>query len=190
MRRAAVQAFRSARRPCLRKLVRNRFFVPAPVSHGLVGYRALSSRRERTSSVILTSSMQTKTFIALVSAAVASGAFYAYKGTTPSATPSTADHLRSLSTSGPASGDGESTRRALIVDHQNNLFTATVDGPLSKETDDYGRKVLEMLTPEQATQKLRKNEESWTVGRGQGVVRYDVVQLPSNDPIEGMCISI
>jgi pyruvate dehydrogenase phosphatase len=55
---------------------------------------------------------------------------------------------------------------------------------LAKETDDYGRKVLEMLTPEQATQKLRKNEESWLVGRGQGVVRYDVVQIPSNDPIE------
>jgi pyruvate dehydrogenase phosphatase len=55
---------------------------------------------------------------------------------------------------------------------------------LSKETDDYGRKVLEMLTPDQATQKLRKNEESWLIGRGQGVVRYDVVQIPSNDPIE------
>jgi pyruvate dehydrogenase phosphatase len=69
---------------------------------------------------------------------------------------------------------------------QGNIYTGTItgDGPLSKDTDDYGRKVLEMLTPEQATQKLRKNEESWLVGRGQGVVRYDVVQIPSNDPIE------
>ena len=69
---------------------------------------------------------------------------------------------------------------------QGSLYTGTItgDGPLSKETDDYGRKVLEMLTPEQATQKLRKNEESWLVERGQGVVRYDVVQIPSNDPIE------
>jgi pyruvate dehydrogenase phosphatase len=41
-----------------------------------------------------------------------------------------------------------------------------------------------MMTPEQATHKLRKNEESWLVGRGPGVVRYDVVQIPSNDPIE------
>ena len=41
---------------------------------------------------------------------------------------------------------------------------------------EYGRRVVEMLTPEQATAKLRKNEESWLVGRGQGVVRYDVVQ--------------
>lgn len=41
-----------------------------------------------------------------------------------------------------------------------------------------------MLTPEQATQKLRRNEESYYVNRGKGVVRYDVVQIPSNDPIE------
>lgn len=78
-----------------------------------------------------------------------------------------------------------STRRALVVE-QGQLYSGTIvgDGPLSKETDDYGRKVLEMLTPEQATAKLRKNEESWLVGRGKGVVRYDVVQIPSNDPIE------
>ncbi|KAF2185406.1 protein serine/threonine phosphatase 2C [Zopfia rhizophila CBS 207.26] len=122
---------------------------------------------------------------ALVSAAVATGAFYAYKGTNPSSTstPTTADYSRSLST---ASGEqAEPTRRALVVG-QGSLYTGTItgDSPLSKETDDYGRKVLEMLTPEQATQKLRKNEESWLVGRGQGVVRYDVVQIPSNDPIE------
>ena len=41
-----------------------------------------------------------------------------------------------------------------------------------------------MLTPEQASAKLRTNEESYLVGRGEGVVRYDVVQIPSNDPIE------
>lgn len=69
---------------------------------------------------------------------------------------------------------------------QDQLYTGTVtgDGPLSKETDDYGRKVLEMMTPEQATSRLRRKEESFLVGRGQGVVRYDVVQLASNDPIE------
>ncbi|SLM40848.1 pyruvate dehydrogenase phosphatase [Lasallia pustulata] len=41
-----------------------------------------------------------------------------------------------------------------------------------------------MLTPDQATQTIRRNEESYLVGRGRGVVRYDVVQLPSNNPIE------
>lgn len=68
----------------------------------------------------------------------------------------------------------------------DSIYTGSIEGdePISKYTDDSGRKVLEMLTPEQATQKLRRNEESYFVGRGQGVVRYDVVQIPSNDPIE------
>lgn len=79
----------------------------------------------------------------------------------------------------------QAVRRAIVVGQQG-LYSGTVtgDGPLSKETDDQGRKILEMMSPEQATQKLRKNEESWLVQRGRGVVRYDVVQLPSNDPIE------
>lgn len=79
----------------------------------------------------------------------------------------------------------EAVRKALIVE-QGQLFTAQIpaDQPISKETDYSGRKVLEMLTPEQATAKLRTNEESYVVGRGAGVVRYDVVQIPSNDPIE------
>ena len=55
---------------------------------------------------------------------------------------------------------------------------------LVARTDDAGKKVLGMLTPEQATQKLRRNEESYLIGRGRGVIRYDVVQIPSNDPIE------
>ncbi|PSN68606.1 protein serine/threonine phosphatase 2C [Corynespora cassiicola Philippines] len=124
--------------------------------------------------------MQIRSFTgALVAAAVASGAFYAYRGT---ATPGAVDQARSAST---AADTAETTRRALVVDGGRLISgTITGTGPLSKETDDYGRKLLEMLTPEQATAKLRKNEESWLVGRGQGVVRYDVVQIPSNDPIE------
>lgn len=79
----------------------------------------------------------------------------------------------------------EPTRRALVVEN-DQFYTGEIigDAPLSKDTDDAGRKVLEMLTPDQATQKLRRNEESYLVGRGRGVVRYDVVQIPSNDPIE------
>ncbi|KAL7624712.1 [Pyruvate dehydrogenase [acetyl-transferring]]-phosphatase 1, mitochondrial [Parahypoxylon ruwenzoriense] len=50
--------------------------------------------------------------------------------------------------------------------------------------DGSGRNVLEMLTPEQATEKLRQHEASFIVNRGQGVLRYDIVQLPSNNPIE------
>ena len=46
------------------------------------------------------------------------------------------------------------------------------------------RKVLQLLTPEECTTKLRSNEESYLVSRGNGVYRYDVNQLASNDPIE------
>lgn len=79
----------------------------------------------------------------------------------------------------------ESTRKALVVEN-DQFYTGDIigDEPISKYTDESGRRVLEMLTPEQATRKLRRNEESYLVGRGRGVVRYDVVQLPSNDPIE------
>ena len=79
----------------------------------------------------------------------------------------------------------ESTRRALVVDNDQFYTGAIVgDGPLAKDTDDYGRKVVEMLSPEDATKLLRRNEESYLVNRGTGVVRYDVVQVASNDPIE------
>ena len=79
----------------------------------------------------------------------------------------------------------EQTRRALVVEN-DQFYTGDIYGnePLSKDTDTSGRMVLEMLTPEQATQKLRQHEESYMVGRGQGVVRYDLVQLASNNPIE------
>ncbi|POS87056.1 hypothetical protein EPUL_001779, partial [Erysiphe pulchra] len=76
-------------------------------------------------------------------------------------------------------------RNAVAVD-PNPLHTSVIpeNVPLYKETDESGTKFLGMMTPEQATNKLRRNEESYLVGRGKGVKRYDIVQIPSNDPIE------
>lgn len=125
---------------------------------------------------------------AVGAAAVAGGAWYAYRGSGAS---QRAGHATSPAyTQSPTAGatpdqapDG--LRKALVVE-QGELYTSVIpEGqPLSKETDDYGRKVLEMMNTDQVTQKLRTNEESYIVGRGRGVVRYDVVQIPSNDPIE------
>jgi pyruvate dehydrogenase phosphatase len=146
--------------------------------------------------------------IIFVSSLGAIGAWYAYKGdgpqqllqntTSPFLSPSITQP-RSLSTAAGAytqfsvapeiptssAAAANSPRRALVVDN-DQFYTGDIpdEAPLSKDTDDDGRKVLEMMTPEQATQRLRRNEESFLVGRGRGVVRYDVVQLPSNDPIE------
>jgi pyruvate dehydrogenase phosphatase len=73
-----------------------------------------------------------------------------------------------------------------LVVEQGQIFATEIpaDMKISKETDFSGRKTVEMLTAEQATAKLRTNEESYLVSRGTGVIRYDVVQIPSNDPIE------
>ena len=78
-----------------------------------------------------------------------------------------------------------STRRALVVE-DDQFYAGDIQGdqPLTKETEASGRIVVEMLTSEQVTQKLRQNEESYAVGRGRGVVRYDVTQVASNNPIE------
>ena len=96
------------------------------------------------------------------------------------------------SASSPRASDGtgeeiapQSQRKALVVEN-DQFYTHDIsdDAPLSKETGAQGQQQLEMLTPEQATEKLRRTEESYLVGRGRGVVRYDVVQIPSNNPIE------
>ena len=55
--------------------------------------------------------------------------------------------------------------------------------PLDKQTEEQDYQ-MGTLTTEQATQKLRKTEESYLVGRANGVVRYDLVQVASNNPIE------
>jgi pyruvate dehydrogenase phosphatase len=163
-------------------------------------------RRYSTGSAPLQSSMRVpKLPLAFVSTLGAIGAWYAYRGggtqhllqkpDLPSAAPQTralstasnafAEATETLQSRTSAVSPAESTRRALVVDN-DQFYTGQIvgDEPLSKDTDDSGRKVLEMMTPEQATERLRKTEESFLVGRGRGVVRYDVVTLPSNDPIE------
>lgn len=121
--------------------------------------------------------------VALVSTLVGYGAWYTYNGT--ASLDKSQSLTRSLTTGAAGAGDAAPTRAVLVVG-ADQLHTGTFvgEGPISKTTSDDGRKVIEMLTPEQATQKLRKTEQSFLVNRGQGVVRYDLVQLPSNDPIE------
>lgn len=120
--------------------------------------------------------------VALVSSLVGYGAWYTYKGN------GALDQSfgRALSTT-PTQllGDATPIRNVLVVG-ADELHTGTFvgEGPISKNADGSGRNVLEMLTPDQATEKLRQNEASFLVNRGQGVLRYDIVQLASNNPIE------
>ncbi|KAI9680514.1 MAG: hypothetical protein M1817_003954 [Caeruleum heppii] len=127
---------------------------------------------------------------ALLSTLVGTGAWYAYRD--PSMSRPFSNSSSPLPPAVTSPTDPTQPRRAVVVEN-DALFlsplppsSSRVSEPLSKTHTDTasGRTVLEMLTPEQVTQKLRTNEESYLVGRGRGVVRYDVVQIPSNNPIE------
>lgn len=179
MRRAAVKAFRTARLVPFRSFARGGF----QSSSYALGIRHSSGQVPKPA--VAASSMYIRRFsVVLVSSLVGYGAWYTYKGQT--ANPSAVgQQAQQFSTSPYPAAEPSFERKALIVG-ADELYTGAItgDGPISKDTDESGRKVLEMLTPEQATQRLRRNEESYLVGRGKGVVRYDVVQIPSNDPIE------
>lgn len=118
------------------------------------------------------------TAYALLSTLVGFGAWITYG-------PSSRPDARSLSTDSATDLASAAATRKVLVLGQHDLQTGTFvgDGPITKTTAD-GRRVVEMMTPGQATKTLRRGEESIHVQRGEGVVRYDVVQLPSNDPIE------
>ena len=119
--------------------------------------------------------------VALVSSIVVGyGAWYSYNNSNLASSQAVSRSLTST-----AQADALPTRTVLVVG-ADELRQGTIvgEGPISKTTSDDERRIVEMLTPEQATQKLRKLEQSFSVNRGQGVTRYDLVQLPSNDPIE------
>jgi len=101
-----------------------------------------------------------------------------------SSSSSSASSAAATTNSNQQSQDSPEGKRILAVDNAG-IYTGTqpASAPISKESAD-SRKVVEMLSPEEATKKLRRNEESYLVNRGRGVFRYDVVQVPSNDPIE------
>ncbi|PKY04065.1 protein phosphatase [Aspergillus campestris IBT 28561] len=193
MRRAALQAFRTARRAPVWRVSGRKPCAVSFSSSRAHTLRPSGNHRPFFIPATLQSSMHFRSFsIALISTAVASGAWYAYQGNNSQGSPAAAlnatssSQLRTVATSGAHTDSAvENTRRALLVEN-DQFYTATLSGeqPLLKHTDDSDRRLLEMLTPEQATQKLRKNEESYLVNRGQGVVRYDIVQVPSNSPIE------
>ena len=206
MRRAAVQVFRTARRAPARRVLGPRSISKTP-SRDAIGTRSASFQaRNHGPSHILSSSMYSRTFSVAALVALFSGVWYyavepgsekaslikSTTGASPSnlSQPSTFVPVdaRSVTPRTPTSSGeapAQSPRKALVVE-DDQFFTHDIldDAPLSKETGAQGQQQLEMLTPEQATEKLRRNQESWLVGRGRGVVRYDVVQIPSNNPIE------
>lgn len=190
MRRAVVSTFRTARRSAIRKIItRSPLFSRYAPEHVLKSSFSTTARRYSQTSSFMRIPRRPLAAVGTIGAAAV--AYYTYKG--PALQQQNPAGVRSLTTDAspttttvtapesPVTHD----RKALVVDN-DQFFTGRIvgDEPLAKNTDDQGRKILEMLNPDQATERLRRNEQSYLVGRGKGVVRYDVVQLPSNDPIE------
>ena len=205
MRRAAIQVYRFTRRNSVRKVLT---FAATRLSYPFhtQGTRLVSSQpKKNVAPQILSASMQLPRYsVTALAVAVGGGIWYFQNQRGPevkglyNSTPEARAQPR-VTTSLPAPLRGphqpadvadsesaaESPRRTLIVENDEfYLADLLEDIPLTKEAEDPSRQVLEMLTPEQATQKLRRSEESYLVGRGRGVVRYDLVQIPSNNPIE------
>ena len=211
MRRAALQALRTARRTPVRRLLGSKAFQVA-IPNGALGPRLTSSTFKRDgSSQILLSSMRFPTYPLAALLALLGGVYYYQDGrvsdlgalvngnSTSAKVPTTAAQqpgglsslvvppaTSTLTTNDAKSEPAEAAQERILTIQDEQLYTGDLseEAPLSKEAEDPSRQTLEMLTPEQATQKLRRSEESYFVGRGRGVVRYDVVQLPSNNPIE------
>ena len=209
MRRVAVRALRTAQRTNVRRTL-SRKGSPFSSQRCVLGIQTgTTSQRLQSPSTILQSSMYLRNFtISFFSAAILSGAWFAYRGNPASESGvsksnaslgGVGNYSEAFSTSSAFSNPQQptlskstiteeaaaSTRRALVVE-DDQFYAGDIQGdqPLTKETEASGRIVVEMLTPEQVTQKLRQNEESYAVGRGRGVVRYDVTQIASNNPIE------
>lgn len=210
MRRAALQVLRTARRT---SNTGRRTFETKPFSSSAFHYTRRSRSSPFPSQITtsqgqlqypLQSALQLRNVaLFIISSLVASGAWLAYTedpnnkvsnfstaSTSTFSTLSTALITAPFVTPSPSvlyadpPASVEVSKKHLVVQN-DQFFTGDFgDQPVSKQIDGSGRLVVEMLTPAQATQKLRQNQESYLVGRGQGVVRYDVVQLASNNLIE------
>ena len=208
MRRAAVQVLRSARRSAIGRGLTAKAFSASPENRATSRSRPVTSAVRRDAPLqLLRSSMYFRNFsVAAFVSVLASGVWYYQRdpetralvnGTNiqssgPGFSAPQYSTLASASGSVPQSHSvsstavpepiAESKRRALIVKNDEFFVEELSDDATLTKNDGLNR--LEMLTPEQATQRLRQTEESYQVGRGRGVVRYDTVQLPSNNPIE------
>ncbi|KAI0131556.1 protein serine/threonine phosphatase 2C [Daldinia grandis] len=205
MRRVPVRALRTTLQCTVRGLARTSRLRHTLFSHhsshfnATLGVRSAASSSSAATSAASTSSSYTRPnyavseplrssmyirrfSFAIVSSLVGYGAWYTYKGG------NTLEQAgaKSYATAPTQLTSNAATTRNVLVVGADELHTGTFvgEGPIAKNVDGSGRNVLEMLTPDQATEKLRQNEASFLVNRGQGVLRYDVVQVASNNPIE------
>lgn len=212
MRRAAVQVLRAAQRNGIRRVLLNRT-IPVQRPRPLyIPIKKSPNNYESAPLHVLQSSLYLRSFsVAALVSAIASGVWYyqteppsesrqALSTTSPrntiqntSSSSITSSTAPSLSVATPSISDPPTVSEETVPDvksvvpiEDENFYLAEIaaDTVLEKRVENDGAAKMEKVTPEQATSKLRKLEQSYSVGRGQGVVRYDLVQVPSNNPIE------
>ena len=211
MRRAATQAFRNARQRPLQLLQRSalvratshnvrpeapqrRFFSPSALLREAPPLRQIMTDAQYTRRFILT----------LCASVICSGTWIYYhqdyyglqpnvrSPDTPKPLPST--QLASVSSSalapsnplqepGAAQLGSPFSQNSLLEESDTFLAQGPSEASLDKPTEEQTYH-MGSLSPEEATKRLRQNEESHLIGRGKGVVRYDLVQVASNNPIE------
>lgn len=189
MRRAAVHLLRTARRTSVRRFLPTiqPCAVTAKHSRSYVTSRSASSLNKSHGRLqVLQSAMYLRQFsVAAVVSVVASGVWYYRASPNPQGDlvniPTATDGFHS---STRAISDVPNRRGLIVEDDQFFARELAADHPITKSPDAQASAQHTMLTPEEATQKLRTLEESYQVPRGRGVLRYDIVQLPSNNPIE------
>ncbi len=198
MRRAAVQAFRVARRSPHRKL-----FAPKALPISLLA-RNISTRpatQRDGPAHIIQSSMFGRSFSVAAFVSVLASGYWFYQRDYPSDQRAFAS-TSSLSPSGtttigsdralPPNFSPSSTPTSDLTFAPTEPVVANADFYVSELSQEHslGKKTedqeyhMDSLSPEQATEKLRRSEESYLIGRGTGVTRYDLVQVASNNPIE------
>ncbi|KAL8766606.1 MAG: hypothetical protein Q9209_006671 [Squamulea sp. 1 TL-2023] len=189
MRRAADQLLRTTKRaPVGRLFCATRCSaVNANRPRKHTSFRSVSSFKKNHGPLqTLQSAMYLRQFsVAAFASLVASGLWY-YRADPDQKrelvdSPTTTRHLPF---SAPTLTVSRSLRNPVVEDDQYFIQELASSGPIIKSADPQPTSPHAMLTPEEATQKLRHLQESYQVLRGRGVLRYDVVQLPSNNPIE------
>lgn len=72
-----------------------------------------------------------------------------------------------------------------VVVEKSNFYVSELsqERSLVKQTEEQEYQ-MGPLSPDEATRKLRQTQESYLIGRDNGVARYDLVQVASNNPIE------
>lgn len=208
MRRAAVQALRTVRSKPFRKVLTQRAIPISSLARHTNTRPIAWPSRKHASTQIVQSSMYLRNFSVAAFVSVLASGYWFYQRdhssdskaftTSPNvspflATPQTstlaaaADQPTSpIHTSLPTASVQPATGPAEQITIQEGQFYVSElsqDQSLGKQTEEQ-KYQMGPLSPDQATQKLRQTERSYLIGRDNGVARYDLVQMASNNPIE------